>query len=713
MFRYPLTIFLSAFLLFQVQPLVGKMILPWFGGTPAVWTSCMLFFQMLLLGGYAYAHFVTQRLPAMVLAVVHGGLLLASLLYLPVTAAESWKPQGSEPPVLQILGLLVLTVGLPYFLLSTTGPLLQESFRRETGRPPYRLYSLSNIGSLLALLTYPIVFEPQLTLRLQSITWSLGYAAFVAFGLWSTVALARLPRRDAESVDLETGESPVAEGAAASNLAAAPIPTTAPTLGLLLLWLALAACGSLLLLATTNQLCLEMTSVPFLWVLPLSIYLLTFIITFNNERWYHRGIMVSLQAVAVLLGCYALVQGHGLPAVPQMVIYSSVLFVFCMVCHGELAQSKPAPQYATLFYLTVSAGGALGGVLVAIVAPLIFSSGYWEYPVGLLAAVLLTFIASQMQPESKLNLPRPVYFIGGAIVIVLSLATGVIMGRKGSDAHGTLETSRNFYGVLRVEREESVSHDHGPYNVLVHGTIQHGTQLLDLEKRSWPTTYYGHNSGVGLAIDRHPRRSAENTADRALRIGVVGLGTGTLAAYGQKGDALRFYEINSEVIRLSDKYFTYRRDTPAEVDVILGDARLSLERERAEDDPLKYDILVIDAFSSDSIPMHLLTKESVELYLDRLQPDGILAIHTSNRFLDLSSVVLGIAQELNWPCVLIESSGNHHKAVNQSQWILMTQNWEFLNDEEIRKVSTPSWPESGKPIVWTDDYGSLWHVISD
>ena len=707
MLRYPLTIFLSAFLLFQVQPLVGKMILPWFGGTPAVWTSCMLFFQVLLLGGYAYAHFVTQRLPPVVLAVVHGGLLLLSLLYLPVAAAPSWKPQGSETPILQILGLLVFTVGLPYFLLSTTGPLLQESFHRETGRPPYRLYSLSNIGSLLALLTYPVVFEPQLTLRMQSVGWSIGYATFVALGLWSTVALVRIAR----PVPVPISAVPTGTSAATSTVETAT--AARPSLGLVLLWLALAACGSLMLLATTNQLCLEVTSVPFLWVLPLSIYLLTFILTFDGERWYHRGTMLMMQAVAVLLGCYALLQGHEMGALSQMAIYSSILFVFCMVCHGELAQSKPAPQYATLFYLTVSAGGALGGVLVALVAPLIFS-GYWEYPLGLLTTVAMTFVASLVRSEKKIKLPKPAWIVGGAVMVALLLGITLLMVRRSGVLPSTLETSRNFYGVLRVHRENSLQHDLGPSNELIHGTIQHGMQLLDPDKKNWPTTYYGHESGVGLSIDRHPRRSAENPDDRTLRIGVVGLGTGTLAAYGKKGDVLTFYEINPEVVRLSDKYFTYRRDTPAKVNVVLGDARLTLEREQLKQNgPPKFDILAIDAFSSDSIPMHLLTKESVQLYLDRLQPDGILAIHTSNRFLDLSAVVLGIAQELNWPCILINTPEGKSVGVNPSTWILITQNWKFLNDAKIRTVARPSWPTSGEPILWTDDYGSLWHVIED
>ncbi len=695
MLRYPLTIFTRAFLLFQVQPLIGKMILPWFGGTPAVWTACMLFFQILLLGGYSYAHAATQRLPGAALAAVHGGLLLLSLLYLPVAPAEAWQPNGSEVPILQILGLLVFTIGLPYFLLSTTGPLLQESFRRETGRTPYRLYALSNIGSLLALLSYPFVFEPSLTIRVQSLVWSIGYASFVALGLWSTVGFLRVWRQAA--IPLQT----TAEEA----------PTTRPGFRIILLWLALAACGSLMLLATTNQLCQEVTSVPFLWVLPLSLYLLTFIITFDHDRWYHRGAMITTLAAAVLLGCYALFEGHHLGVWTQLIIYSATLFTCCMVCHGELAQSKPAPQHATLFYLIVSAGGALGGILVAVVAPVAFN-GYWEYPLGLLATVVLAFVASQVRSDAKLDLPKPAWFVGAAVVVALSLATGVIMGRRNRLVQTTLESTRNFYGVLRINREESTKNDNGPFREMIHGSIQHGFQYLDQEKKKWPTTYYGHESGVGLAIDHHPRRGAKDAAARTLRIGVVGLGAGTLAAYGGQGDVLKFYEINPEVIRLSDEYFTYRRDTPAEVEVILGDARLNLERERADQNSAKFDVLAIDAFSSDSIPMHLLTKQSVELYLDRLKPDGVLCIHISNRFLDLRGVVLGIAQELGWPSKLISSKGDDSQGTNDTSWVIITKNQAFLNDPQVKKSFSRDWPSKVEPILWTDDYGSLVPIIN-
>lgn len=696
MARYPVTIFLSAFLLFQVQPLVGKVILPWFGGSPAVWTACMLFFQMLLLGGYAYAHAVNVKLPPKALAVVHGVLLLVSLAWLPIAPAESWKPAGSEMPVLRILGLLVFMVGLPYFLLSTTGPLLQESFRRETGRTPYRLYALSNVGSLLALLSYPFVFEPSLALQMQTLLWSIGYATFVGLGLWSTFSFVRIWNL----------------APAAAEIAPSEVSAPRPSPKQLGMWLALAACGSVMLLATTNQLCQEVTSVPFLWVLPLSLYLLTFIIAFDHDRWYPRNALIVLLAVAVMLGCWGMFAGNDLKVWQQMALYSTTLFFCCMVCHGELAQSKPAPRYATLFYLMVSAGGALGGIFVAVVAPLVFS-GYWEYPLGLLATVGLALLASQQRADGTLELPRPLWVMGGAVVVALSLAVGVVLFRQGAGVQTTLETSRNFYGVLRVNREEALDSDNGPMNELVHGTIQHGFQFLDPELRHMPTSYYGHASGVGMALDFHPRRRAEKPDDRTLRIGVVGLGSGTIASYGEKGDVIRFFEINPEVVRLSDKYFTYRKDTAAEVDVILGDARINLEREQQADSPDKYDILVIDAFSSDSIPMHLLTRESVELYLDRLKPDGILCIHIANQYLDLSGVVLGIAQSLNMPCVLTEAEGSAEQGTNATTWVLLTQNWKFLNDPAVAPHLKPSWPVRGKPLLWTDDYGSLWQVLSE
>jgi hypothetical protein len=573
--------------------------------------------------------------------------------------------------------------------------LLQESFRRETGQPPYRLYALSNLGSLLALLTYPFVFEPQLTLRMQILAWSAGYAMFGALVLWCAAEFLRVWRLPA-----------------AASAAEARFSARRPTAKEILLWLALAACGSVMLLATTNQLCQEVTSVPFLWVLPLSLYLFTFIICFDHERWYHRNSFVVLLAVAVLLACYAMFEGNDLTIWWQLAIYSATMFICCMVCHGELALSKPAPQHATLFYLMVAAGGALGGVLVAVVAPLVLR-GFWEFHLGLVATVVLAFLASLVRSDSRVNIPRPVWLGGGAFAVALAIAIGLVVGREGRSALGIVESTRNFYGVLHVSREDSLHSDNGPKYELMHGTIQHGFQYLDPDKRDWPTTYYGPPSGVGLAIEHNPRRRAKAETDRTLRIGVVGLGCGTLAAYGKKGDLVRFYEINPEVIRLSDKYFTYRKDTPAEVDVVLGDARIMLERQWADGQPQNFDVLAIDAFSSDAIPMHLLTKESVELYLKHLKPDGMLCIHISNRFLDLKGVVLGIAQEVNMPCVIVETPDDIERGLNTSTWVVLTKNWEFLNDPVVAEASGPCWPDHGDPLVWTDDYGSLWQVIAD
>jgi hypothetical protein len=696
MLRYPITIFLSAFLLFQVQPLIGKVILPWFGGGPAVWTACMLFFQVLLLGGYAYAHLVSSKLPPGALAVVHMGLLLGSLWFLPVTPAEAWKPAGGEMPVARILGLMVFTIGLPYFLLSSTGPLLQESFRRETGRTPYRLYALSNVGSLLALLTYPLVFEPQLTLRTQIVAWSAGYGLFAALCLWSALAFVRIWRTP--------------EGQ--QEIAAQGTPAARPAIKDILLWLALAACGSVMLLATTNQLCQEVTSVPFLWILPLSLYLLSFIICFDHERWYHPGAFIVLLAVAVVLTLVAMFEGNDLTMWQQLGVYSATLFVCCMVCHGELVRSKPAPRYATLFYLMVAAGGALGGVLVAIVAPLVLR-GFWEFHVGLVATIVLALAASLARSKVRSRMPRPVWIVGGALTVALAISVGLVLGRSRPEAvQSTLESARNFYGVMRVNEEFSANSDNGPLRELIHGSIQHGFQFLDEDKQDWPTSYYAHNSGIGLAIEHHPRRTADNPEMRTLRIGVVGLGCGTLATYGKKGDYLRFYEINPEVIRLSDKYFTYRQDSPAEIDVILGDARISMENEKAEGRLQKFDVLAIDAFSSDAIPMHLLTRQSVELFLAHLKPDGLLCIHISNRFLDLEGVVIGIAREVGYPCVRIENDEDFAQGINYATWVILTRNWKFLADAEVARVSGPCWPLRGEPIVWTDDYGSLWQVLS-
>ncbi len=696
MARYAITIFLSAFLLFQVQPLIGKFILPWFGGSPAVWSTCMLFFQVLLLGGYSYAHWISSRFSGRGQMLCHLGLLGLSLAFLPIAPNPDWKPQGEEMPISRILLLLSFSIGLPYFLLSTTGPLLQESFRRETGRTPYRLYSLSNIGSLLALLTYPFLFEPALTLRTQIVSWSCGYVAFVLFCGWCALGFAR-----------PAHESVAAEAAQAAAPAIRPRGVD------VLRWLGLAACGSVMLLATTNQLCQEISAVPFLWVLPLALYLLSFIICFDHERWYHRTTFLYLLTAAVLLACYAIYKGNSLSIWEQLAIYSTALFVCCMVCHGELVRSKPAPRYATLFYLMVSAGGALGGVLVAIIAPLVLHD-FWEYHLGLVATVILAFAAAFQDPSTRVKLSelevrrrRGGWLVGGAVSIALGVALGWSMVNERSDdeAETTLETDRNFYGVLRVKEINNYDDENGPKLELVHGRIEHGFQYLDPEKSRWPTTYYGRPTGVGIAIMHHPRYAAGG-----MRIGVIGLGCGTLAAYGREGDTIRFYEINPQVKRISDKYFTYRKDSPAEVDVVLGDARIKMEQQLAAGEPQQFDVLAVDAFSSDAIPMHLLTKECIDLFRRHLKNDGLLCLHISNRFLDLAPVTLGLAEAIDCEAVQVHCDYDSEQGLYNSLWVIVTDNWDFLNTPEVAAAITP-WDNQKPPLVWTDDYCSLWQVL--
>ncbi len=465
MVRYALTIFLSAFLLFQVQPMIGKVILPWYGGGPAVWTACMLFFQVFLLAGYAYAHLVASRMTPRVGTSLHWALLAASLLFLPIAPnADVWKQATESAPVARIVALLAVTIGLPYFLLSSTGPLLQESFRRETGHPPYRLYALSNVGSLLALLTYPFVFEPRLTLRTQVWSWSAAYIAFAALSVWCVLGLMRHAAGATDEL-LTPGD------ASAGRPRVMP-----PTSRDIAQWLALAACGSVLLLATTNQLCQEVTTVPFLWVVPLALYLTTFVICFDHERWYHRPTFLLLLIAALFAASYAMFEGTKLALWKQVATYCGTLWVCCMVCHGELVRSKPAPRHATLFYLMVAAGGALGGVLVAVVAPLVLPD-YWEYQISLFASALLAFWMTYREGAPEQRKPISVWIAGAGLLTAIALGIIGFMAttQAAADMNETnLETTRNFYGVLRVNKSENLGDSKGPYVELVHGRIRHG-----------------------------------------------------------------------------------------------------------------------------------------------------------------------------------------------------------------------------------------------
>ncbi len=676
--RFPLAIFLGAFLLFQVQPLMGKVILPWFGGGPAVWPACLLFFQLALLAGYAYAHGLGARLAPRAQSALHVVLLAASLLFLPIApGAGAWKLLPEQEPASRILLLLAASIGVPYLLLASTAPLLQRWFAvTSPGRSPYRLYALSNTGSLLALVSYPFLVEPFLTLRAQTRVWSWSYTAFALAAGWCAV---------------QFGRGGGGAGPQESPDAAAPVRATTA-----LFWLALSACGSTLLLAITNQMCQEVAATPFLWVLPLALYLLTYIICFDRPfRFHRRGLMA---AVMVPTACAVQAAGLALPLWVHIAVYSVTLFACCMVCHGELARAKPAPGRLTLYYLMIAAGGALGGILTGVVAPRVFSD-YAEFQLGLAACCLLAMagcIARKNRTGKNACATERAMLSGLGIAFLATLVS--LFSAHGS---GALAQRRNFYGVLRVSER---SDENGPKRVLTHGRVTHGFQYTEGEKRRWPTTYFGPHSGIGLALEHHPRREGR-------RVGVVGLGAGTIAAYARPGDSFLFYEINPAVTELSERYFTYRKDARGATAVIAGDARVTMERQAAGNDFQNFDVLAVDAFSSDAIPAHLLTAECATLYRQHLQPDGVLALHISNRSLDLAPVARALAARLGWQALRIHSGSVTRNGTSEATWVILTSNRAFLDIPAIRSATSPWSDADPPPLLWTDDFSSLWRVL--
>ena len=662
------TIFLSSFLLFLVQPLIARLILPWFGGSAAVWTTCMLFFQALLLAGYAYAHFLTRLSSRRAEAVLHTVLLAAALATLPIAPAEAWKPAGTDEPVSRILLLLGATVGLPYFLLAATSPLLQAWFTRaRPGQDPYRLFAVSNLASLIALVGYPFGVEPFLGGVEQVRLWSWLFAPFALL----CAALAWLTPARAQ---------PVAAAEEASPLATTDVVQ----------WLALAAAGSVLLLAVTNHLTQNVAAVPLLWLVPLTIYLATFIIAFDGKDWYRPQWMWSV--VLVLIGAMAwlLVDAdfHFDLAV-QLGIFLPGLFVGCLFCHGELYRLRPAPARLTAFYLAVSAGGALGGLLVAVVAPLVFN-GYYELGVGLSALALLAAVRF-----------APLHPVPRYASLALLLGVAACASYEGfRNQRDVLLATRSFYGVLRV-KEYGVPGDESHLRRLVHGTIMHGEQYLHDKSRRMLTTYYHENSGIGAAI--------RSLGARPARVGVIGLGTGTIAAYGRAGDTYRFYDIDPRVAEIARSQFTYLSDSRAKVEIALGDARLTLEREA----PQNFDVLAVDAFSSDAIPVHLITREALGTYLKHVRPDGIVAFHVSNRFLDLIPVVARLAREHGVHVTLVRDDPDDDEDLRRSRtdWVLVSRDPAALTRPEILERNPEEIEDRTDWRTWTDDYSNLIQIL--
>ena len=779
---------LSAFLLFQVQPIISKFILPWFGGSPGVWTTCMLFFQVVLFAGYAYAHTLTL-LPRRWQGIIHGLLLGMAIAMLPIAPNEMWKPTGTEDPALRILLLLFVSVGLPYFVLSSTSPLVQVWFTRTTnGASPWRLYALSNIGSLAALLSYPLFFEVHWDVLEQTTLWAVGFGAFAVLslaGIW-------LDRNHA--IEAEARPDVV-------------IDTAADHPGWLkrIQWVLLPALASCVLLSATNHVCQDVAVIPFLWVVPLSLYLLTFIICFEHERWYARicALWALLALPVLFLTCTEkLLQGqsfwidfelwmhnHVEPILNQLTgrkfhlsnidltpnfIWElgwsfSAMFIACMLCHGELTRLKPAPRRLTEFYLLMSFGGALGGLFVSLGAPHLFTS-FAEWPISLIVAAALAcyvllrsllkvkrvwewllalvitgvtcWIGWELHQRGILTLEKlrelmkqkdmpPAAAIYGALGTI-GLCLGVLIfrltrrgrmrpafvsitllgmyftlillmmkdyGFKKDDK--LIERVRNFYGMLSVSEDDYQSGGETLlYRQLTNGGIIHGMQNLAPSIREEPTSYYGHHTGIGKALD-----SLKDRPD--ARVGVVGMGAGTVACYAKSGQTFRFYDINPDVVRIAEKWFLYLADARkrgAKVEIVVADARLALDREKSQ----QFDVLLLDAFSGDSVPVHLLTQEAFAIYDRHMKPDGIIAVHITNSYLVLAPVIEKIAAAAGFKTVRIatEADGDH----DSTDYILVTRNEAFLKatPEELLGNET----ELKHDVrLWTDRYHNLLKIL--
>jgi SAM-dependent methyltransferase len=626
----------------------------------------MLFFQVLLLAGYAYAHVLGKLAPRRQ-SIVHTVLLLAALATLPIMPAESWKPAGEQEPITRILLVLGASVGLPYFLLASTSPLIQAWFARaRPGENPYRLFALSNFASLIALLGYPFFVEPVFAAREQVNLWSW---LFAAFALLCAAVAWRTPHAVAVS------EAEAAGPVAKSDYA---------------WWLALSATGSALLLAVTNHLTQNVASVPLLWLVPLALYLATFIIAFEGKGWYQPRFLWPVLLIALIAMAWLVVDtDYHYHLALQLGVFLPGLLVGCLFCHGELYRTRPAPRHLTAFYLTISAGGALGGLLVAVVAPLVFT-GYFELGAGLVALAVLAVLRFGA-------LGRVAYFLSLAVLLGVGACATYDGFRHQKDVR---VAKRSFYGVLRV-KEYGVPNDASHLRRLVHGTIMHGEQYLSDANRRMLTTYYTETSGIGAAI--------HSKEDHPVRVGVIGLGTGTIAAYGRPGDSYRFYDIDVNVIQIARREFSFLGDSGARIETALGDARLTLEREP----PQGFDVLAVDAFSSDAIPVHLITREALQAYLRHMKPDGIIAFHVSNRFLDLIPVVARLARELGLHAVLVsdDPEDDDKSLRSRSDWVLVSRNPEALEADAI--VEAGATPAEDRPEwrTWTDDYSNLIQIL--
>lgn len=653
-----LAVLLSAFLLFLVQPLIGRLVLPWFGGSAAVWTACLVFFQSGLVLGYGYAALSIRLLPPAHQRRLHVTLLAASLLALPLLPDAAWKPADGDDALLRLAGLLFATAGAPYLLLAATGPLVQ-SWLVAAGRTPWRLFAVSNAASIAALAAYPIAIEPWFTLHLQATLWSAFYllaALLVALLAWRTRAAVPLPQA----------------------------PAAAPTAAELATWMLLAAIPTALLVATTEYLTRDVAPVPLLWIPPLALYLLSFVVWFDGRLPFDRlaWMLMTASAVVVMSRAMTLVRFTFEPLI-LVPLFCGGLFVVCLYCHGELARRRPDALRLGAFYFSLALGGALGGLSVAILAPLILSQHFD-------LAILLAMTALPLA-IGALSFERPLPKAVGLLCALAALAGGAYGLRHVYLFEGDrlVSVQRNFYGTLKVEEHGRGTPDHR--RELMHGAILHGAQYLAPERRRETTEYYRNESAVGRAVATLP--------ERPRRIAVVGLGPGTVAAYGRPGDLVVFYEIDPAIIAVARRDFTFLADSVAEIEIVPGDARLSLEREA----PRRYDLMVLDAFAGNAPPLHLLTLEAFALYVRHMASDGVIALQVSSKFLELDPLVVAAVQAQGWTGELAADG-------IVSTWVVAARERERLARPPLVEVLAPVDTAGVRP--WTDDFIDVLRALS-
>ncbi len=715
--QYPVILFASAvfsgaFLLFLIQPMLGKLILPWFGGGPGVWTACLMFYQAALFLGYLYAYGLVRFFEPRTQWLVHAIAFSGALFLLPVTPGEQWRPEGfGADPSIAIAIMLIATVGLPFMVLSATGPLLQAWFAaRYSDRSPYPLYAVSNLGSLAALFSFPLLVEPFFPMREAGWLWSLGFGvAMILILAAGLMAVVRVPA--GLRVEAGQGERTLKQ----------------PSVGQYFQWMLLAACAVIVLMAITNKLCLDVASFPFLWILPLALYLGSYILCFASERFYSRRLWLSVLLAALALKYLVVlwVPQSGVVSIffwsifVQIPLFATILFSFCMLIHGELYRLRPSAASLTSFYLALSGGGALGGLFVGLIAPRIFDD-YVELQLAYGVAWGLVAYLFARDPESWMSLARARWRVGGVAAVSVLVLSVTVAGMR-VDPEGLVHEERNFFGVLRVMDWEIDSPENSR-RILKHGTTIHGAQLLSAGYRQRPISYYGVATGIGLAL-------AQRSSGERLDIGIIGMGAGSLAAYGRGGDRIRFYEIDPAVVRLASwgGYFTFLADSRASVEVIPGDGRLSLQQELDEGRRNRFDFLIIDAFSSDAVPFHLLTREAYGLFLEHLKPSGLIAAHVSNRHFELASILYRIGESYGLEVLSVNNPGFGLKIAGPARWIFMSrdptkiQALQTSGVERMKKlrldgskvdfgVLSPS-DYMGEPL-WTDDFNSLLGVLN-